>query len=328
MANLSLLLRRAVTDSRTALACTLVVAFGTGLWVNASAELWAHGPDVFWLTLSMLALQRDRQWLAGAWLCPVIWTRPHLALLAASVGVVLAVARRSVLPLLRVGVPSLLGLSALLLWNNWLFGKPSIGGGYPGRAAAFAATGPSQLSAFGQSAAGSLISPLHGLLVYSPIVLVALPCMLVGLRRCPAWMTACVIGGLAYQVAQWKINGFTGGTGQYSYRLPIELIVLSAPAALVGYQHWRSTSARLASTARLLAGMSIAIHIIGVYWFQAYSDHDQVLDPWRTWGTAMAAGSRGTGGTFVAVAVALSAVTLAFFRFPAAAAPPSGSPRT
>ena len=316
MANLVVLLRRQGAEARTALAAAAAVALGTGMWSNAAAELWAHGPDALWLTLTMLALQRDRLWLAGLALSPALWTRPHLALVAAAIGVWLAVSSRSLAPALKIGIPTGAALGGLVLWNRWLFGSTSIGGAYEGHTGALAATGSSGLRDFADSAAGSLFSPLHGALVYSPFLVVGLAAMVVGLRDCPSWMRACAAGGLGYQIVQWKVSGFTGGTGLYSYRLPLEVIVLCIPAAVLGYQRLRAGRGWVRWVTRSCIGVSIAVHVIGVFWYRPLIDGEQVLDPWRTWGTGIAFGSRGSAGTVVAAVTCTLVMALALVRLP------------
>lgn len=329
MANLALVLRRASGRAGAVLSSTAAVALGTGFWTNASAELWPHGPDAFWLSLAMLAAQRNRLCLVGLSLSPALWTRPHLAVVAAVLGVILAATARSVRPLLSIGIPTGAAMVGLAVWNSFMFGNPSPLGAYQGHADTLVATGPSQFQRFAESGAGSLVSPLHGVFIFSPFILMGVLALFPARQSCPPWMLGCTAGGLAYLLLQWKVNSFTGGTGLYSYRLPLEPILLCTPMAYVGYLRWRERAASVAPIMRALVGFSIGVHAVGVFWFQPLGDRGQEFDPWRTWGLDIAMRSRGGTGAVLAAVVLLVAVfgSLAAGRTsrPTSAAP-SGSP--
>ncbi|MDP3713673.1 MAG: hypothetical protein Q8R60_14455 [Mycobacteriales bacterium] len=302
VANLCLVMTRCGIPAPTALTMAAALAFGTGLWPNASAELWTHGPDAFWLSLALLAFQRNRQWWAGLALAPAIMTRPHLALPAAVIGAALAMERRSLRPLYRVGLPASLGLGTLVLWNSVMFAAPSVGGGYTYAGPRIADSSPSAWAAMFDSAMGSLVSPIRGLLVFSPFVIVAIMAAWRGLHGAPGWARGAAVGGLAYQVVQWRVNSFEGGTGYYSYRLPLELLVLALPLCALGYERL-AARAGVRRVTRFLVGWSIATHAVGVFWYQPLGRVSQERDPWRTWGLVDAAISRGSAGTLLAGAV-------------------------
>lgn len=329
MANLALVLRRAGGHGGAILGTTAAVAFGTGFWTNASAELWPHGPDAFWLSLAMLAVQRDRLWLVGLFLSPALWTRPHLAAVAAVLGLILAATSRSCRPLLNIGIPTTVAMAGLAVWNSFMFGKPSPLGAYQGHADALVATGPSQFQRFVESGAGSLVSPLHGVLVFSPFVLMGFVALFAARQSCPPWMLGCTAGGVAYLLLQWKVNSFTGGTGLYSYRLPLEPILLCTPMASAGYLRWRERAASVALITRALVGFSVGAHAVGVFWFQPLGELGQVFNPWRTWSMEVAMRSRGAAGLGLAAVVLLVAVlgSLAAGRtYRPTSGAPSGSP--
>lgn len=300
MANLCVLLMKMGGDPKIAVAWSLALAFGTGFWPNASAELWTHGPDAFWLSLAMLAAHARRPWLVGAAMAPAVMTRPHLAVAAAAIGVSLAISSRSAATLVRVGLPSAAGLGALTWWNSWMFGDTTIAGGYTYAGPAVTSTAASAWNAMGTSALGSLVSPLRGLLVFSPFVAIAVWAALRGLRHAPAWAAGAAVGGLGYQLVQWRVNAFMGGTGYYSYRLPLELLVLVSPLVVVGYRRLANQRRGVQTLTGWLVGVSVAFHAIGVFWFKPILGPAQERDPWRTWGVADAAVSRGTAGTLLA----------------------------
>lgn len=316
MANMAVLFRGLGGSARSVLGCTTALAFGTGFWPNASAELWTHGPDALWLSLAMLALQRRRHWLAGIAMVGAVTTRPHLALAAAAIGLGCGLGLRQWRPIIRVGIPSVLGLAGLFAWNRWMFGSPSLQGGYTYATGRVTATSSAATHEFIQSGLGSLFSPLRGLLVYSPFVLLGALTAIRRPRNKPAWTNACLVGGVLYQLAQWHINGFSGGTGYYSYRLPLELLLLGAPAAYLGYLDVRDRVPRIVPAARLLVGASIAIQAVGVYWFKPLGRQGQDLDLWSTWGTGIASQARGTLGFAVAIVLTLAIMGLACLRLP------------
>jgi hypothetical protein len=286
----------------------VAVGLGTGLWPNASAELWTHGLDALWLSCAMLALQRRREWLAGLALVPAIWTRPHLALVAASIGFTLAFTRRSLIPLLYIGVPTSIGLAGLRQFNSWLIGRASVEGNYGGYIGRATDIGTSAWRDFAVNMLGSLFSPLRGLVVHSPFVVLGAAAACYGFRRAPDWARGCLLGGLAYHLAQWRLSPFTGGTGYFSYRYSVELIMLAAPVAVIGYQRWQERVRGLAPAMRLLVGLSVATHVVGVFWYHPLTVAGQLQDPWTTWGFWLAANLRGTEGLILALTTALLVV--------------------
>ena len=310
MANLALLLRRLDMSTPRAMAVTGAVALGTGVWSNAAGELWTHGPDLLWLTCAMLALSSRRYWLVGLALAPAVLTRPHLALVAAVVGVGMSVSHRSLGPALKVGLPSAAAVLALVGWNDIMFGAPSLDGGYGYAVSRATSTSASSHLPFLESAAGTLVSPLRGALIFSPFLLVAAVCAVSELRARAAWPAWCAAGGTLYQLAQWRINAFEGGSGYFSYRLPLELLVLCVPLAVLGYQRLAADSPRLRSVTRCLVGFSLATHTVGAFWHQPLGGRGQVVDAWTTWGLWEAAVSRGTSGTVVAAVLLLCMTTL------------------
>jgi hypothetical protein len=309
MATLALVLYRVGGHGRMAMSCALALAFGTGFWPNASAELWPHGPDAMWLSLALLAIQSDRQWWAGLALAPAIMTRPHLALVAATIGCSHAWGKRQLLPMLRIAVPCVAGVGVLLAWNRAMFEKPSVGGAYSNALPSVASTSVSGLESTLTSAAGSLFSPLCGLLVLSPFVALGMVAALQACRDAPSWEVGAALGGCLYMVAQWRINGFTGGAGFFSYRLTLELLVLGAPLAYRGYLDLRLRRP-IASVARSLVGVSVAAHVIGVYWWKPSLGPEQILDPWRTWAPGETAASHGEVGLALAALIASGVIAL------------------
>ena len=309
VANTALVLHR-LGQARVALAAALVLALGTGLWTTAAVELWTHGPDVFWLSLVLLALSSDRLLLAGACFAPGIMTRPHLALVAFCIGVGLAAARRSVRPLLSIGIPAAVGVGGFLLWTDIYFGTANVGGGYTYASDNLTTAQPSQLEFFIENLAGYAVSPTRGLLVYSPVVLIAMLCLPAGWRRSPAWVRAAFVGGVVYLLAQARISAFVGGYGFFSYRYPVETLVLVTPLVFVGYLEWAQTTARR-RWAAVLAWLSVMVHVVGATTASVKEHLAAVPDPWRSWilvDAIRAAPVRGVVACVVAVVGVLAIV--------------------
>jgi hypothetical protein len=136
-------------------------------------------------------------------------------------------------------------------------------------------------------------------LLYSPILILAVLCIPAGWRRAPDWARAALIGGALYEVIQLRLNRYSGGTLFYSNRLVLELFLLAAPLVVLGYQEWRERGPHRATVARALAATSIGIHALGAFLPNAYFLHPQY---WTTWGPVAAV--RYETGPAIAIIVA------------------------
>lgn len=308
MANLAALLRGLVARDLV-LPITTVVALGTSMWTVAAAELWTHGPDVFFLSSTLLLLQHRRMWLASFALAGGVLTRPHLAMVAAALGVAEVLATRRWQPLLRFGVPPALALVATIAWNAWYVGQAQLLiGAYSGQSARIlggkgADFSPSLLT----NSLGFLVSPGVGLLLFSPVALVAVPCLRSGWVRGPWWLRGAAVGGLLYTLVQAKLNLFSGGGGFYGSRLLLEPLVLLVPLVALGYDDVRHRRAWLPAWTRVAAEVSIAIYALGAtlgyYWRGGTKD----WDVWYPWEVLRSAGT----AAIPAVVVTASALLLA-----------------
>lgn len=217
------------------------------------------------IALGGLAASRDRWWLSGVAIGVGILARPHIALVAATVGVGVAIARRDWRPLVRVGLGSSLGLWTLLAHNRVLFGEWALTAGH-GEAITARATS-TELGAWAATIADGLVSPRYGLLVYAPFLLVLVVPLVARRVRAPDWAIAQAVGGALYLLVQWKANRASGGLGFFPYRYPLEALTAAAPLlGLAGIVVWRARS-RLASLALVitvsLAVMAQAIGALG-----------------------------------------------------------------
>ena len=183
-----------------------------------------------------------------------------------------------------------------------MYGAWTIGGGYTGSADALTSSHAAAWT-YVRDVAGTLGSPLRGVLLYTPAIVVALLCIPAGWRRAPDWARAALVGGVVYELVQLRINRYGGGTSFYSNRLVLELFLLAAPLVVLGYQEWRERGPHRATVARALATASIGIHALGAFLPNAYFLHPQY---WSTWGP-VAAVRYETGPAVAIIVVAVAA---------------------
>jgi hypothetical protein len=299
VANLALLATRLGATPRWAMSAALLAGLGTGLWGNASGELWPHGPDALWLSLAALALSRNHWSRAGAALGTAVLTRPHFILVVAALAATLLVRRRRLRPALQLSLPVGASLLLLVLWNGVVYRAPGITGGYSEHIGRF--EGMTWVDT-ANHIAGSLVSPLRGVLVFSPFVLPLAVLIWRERRALPDWTLGLAVGALAYQCAQWRLTTLGGGTGFYGYRYFLEPLVLLYPAAVVAALRQPD---RLGSSFRYLAAFSVAVTTVGAFFYRPSVDTD-VPNPWRTWGTAGAVTNRGHMSAILAIVTLVS----------------------
>jgi hypothetical protein len=180
----------AKTRRHWALLCGLAFAFGTSAWSTASRALWQHGPSILFLAVALLALDRlfpihtDGQgaqttsawppFLAGLALAAAMTMRPTNAV-ALVLGTILVLWKTPA----RLRTAYLIGVfTAILPWvliTTHYYGTPL----QPYDQASKLGLSPT----FFESVAAQLISPSRGLLVFSPIVLVAIAGAVIALKR-------------------------------------------------------------------------------------------------------------------------------------------------
>ena len=230
---LFLALRRRLQDDHALLAAA-IFAVATPTWSVSANMLWTHTVTQFAIAGTAFASSRRNWWLAGLFMSFGMLGRPHLALVAAAVGLVAAAADKSIKPAVGVAVPTLGSLLFLEGWNKWMFGVWSIGGAYAGKADA--AVGGFQGSEEWTGShpqltnyLGFLFSFDRGFLIWTPIVLLFLPAVVRARREIPAWSWGLAVGGICYTIAQLRINYFAGGEGFYGYRHGLEMLTCLVP---------------------------------------------------------------------------------------------------
>lgn len=242
---------------RAAIAGGLLAGLATGAWAVAARMSWMHGPAMLAVALAMLGLQRQRWGWAGAALGFAILCRPHLAVVAATVGLGLAATRRSMGPLIRIGLTSGAGLALLLAYNRAVWGRLSISGGYGSDfTERFARAG---LGWFLDNVVAALFDRQHGLLTWAPFLVVLLAGAIIARRKLRDWTVFAAVGGLVYLIIQLRANRFSGGDGHFGYRYPLEPMVAAAPLLFSGHWHW----VRDRPVARMALSVGLAIGLLG-----------------------------------------------------------------
>ena len=252
---------RRLADRRLALSAAVVFAFGTGTWSVSANALWTHGPGQLALVLGMLALSAGFHAPAGVAFGASILCRPHLAVAPAVAGIWAGIRRRSLRPVLTIGVLSGLGLLAMSIYSQVLFGTwlPVTAG----RSYALEGVVATGAENFGTRTIHMLVNPARGLLIYTPVLLLLLPGIARGWRAAPAWVRSSAIGGVLYLVVQLRANTWHGGADYFGNRLALETLTLAAPLLLLTFQRFASSSRFLRGTVAIVATGSIVLHGLG-----------------------------------------------------------------
>jgi len=267
-------LHRVLTDmglARVATPATLAAALGSELWVVASQALWQHGPAALALiTAVWLLLPRDpsrgRLALAGVAVAALVAFRLSDVVFALAVAGWMARAhpRRLAwfLPAPVVGAVALTG------WNLWFYG--AIAGGQVYLESLHPALHGMPAGAWSGSllagAAGTLFSPSHGLLVYTPWVGLALATLPVSAHRLAPWpvvrwvLWALIPFGLMFSKYTVWWGGHCFGPRYWTDVMPLLAIVLACGL------DWAYERRRLLVPAfALTIVVSIGIQAIGAF---------------------------------------------------------------
>ncbi len=252
-------------NTNTALWSAAVFGLGTSAWMVAGMDIWQHGPAMLWVGIGVLMSQRAGYSRSGLAFAVAILTRPHLAAVAAGVGIAAGLKDRSVKPVLAVGAFSAIGLAGLIGYNYWIYGELTLSGGY---GAAFseqlASSEESQLLWYVKNVIGGLINPGKGLLVYSPFIIVLAAKLGSGWRNTELIGRGAAIGGVIYLLVQWKANRFSGGDTFWGYRYPLEPLVA---LVLLGVGAWESVKAdeKLQRAFKALVVTAVLVQLLGAF---------------------------------------------------------------
>jgi MFS family permease len=263
--------RQRTTEAR-ALFVAAGLGLGTGYWSSISQTLWIHETAILGLAIAVLAFAAptdrisDRAALvSGAGLALAAVARMQLAPVVAVLlaGLFWRANRRGAIgALLIVAAAAILEMSVYLRW----FGQPL--GMLPALDAVSRSVHrtPRTFALTLDGFAGLLISPNRGLLIFSPVVLVAL----VGLRAALAedWrrpLRWCALAAAA-QYSLYSTYGVWWGGHTYGPRYLLDVLPLLVPfaALVVAHLRVRSVAGFAASTA---LAWSICVAATGAFYY-------------------------------------------------------------
>ena len=233
-----------------------VGGIATTMWTVGSDALWQHGPAAMWIALAVFLAARANLIWSGLAFGAAILTRPHVAVVAFGVGVFAVITRRSFTPAIKVGLGASLGLGTLLWYNWWVWEKLTISGGYGDVFVNRAVSG--RWIAYLENISGALFDTSHGLLTYSPFLILLVPGLREAWKHAPDWAKGAAVGGVFYLLIQLKANRFSGGEGFVGYRYPLETLAASGTILFLSYRHW----VREKRLVRLALWMAISLAVI------------------------------------------------------------------
>ena len=242
-------------------------AFGTGMWPTVSQTLWQHETAILGLTLAVLSFTRERidprsAAAIGAGLALAGMARPQL-----SPAIAVLLAGTFVRGGARAGLVSsgivAAGATLIIRCNLLWFGTP-LGAAPMLEALHEAVHGtPDSFGVNLEGLAGLLVAPNRGLLIYSPVVIVAAAGLRTAAREgWPSPLVWCLIASLV----QWIFYGsYSVWWGGYTYgpRYMLDVLPLAAPLAAAGVAGLRPRIARAAAV--VLLAWSVAVAATGAF---------------------------------------------------------------
>jgi hypothetical protein len=256
--------------SRAAFLLALAYGLCTCVWSTSSQALWQHGPTELFLAMGtyfLLRPQRSAPLLAGLAYSLATACRPTSLLVFLAVAIFKGLRDRRALFYLCLGA---LPVGILLMVYGWvMFGSPLAAGQLGvGARVALAKTGNPGLwqTPIHVGLLGLLASPSRGLLVYSPIALVAL---WGGIRiwRDPDWKDlrpiSIAVASLFMLSAKWF--DWWGGWC-YGYRPIVDTVTLLAFLAIPVVPWIRARRSRLLLCAGLCC-WSLGVQVLGAFYY-------------------------------------------------------------
>jgi hypothetical protein len=276
------LITLAFTTHVRALALAALYAFGTCVWTISAQSLWQQTADIFFVTLGVLCLVRGRGVVtrglaAGLAFAAAAACRPTAGLAGVAAAVYLAVDdRRSLGTFLLAGLPVALALAA---YNLHYFGSVfNFGQLTAGASQALAKTGSPELwqTPIWLGAAGLLLSPSRGLLIYSPFLAAAFVGAVIAWRaeryRALRFLTLAV--PLLWLPAFAWFDWWGGWT--YGYRPIIDTAPLLALLCIPALQAMQRPGIKAAFA--LAAAWSLFVQALGTLAYTPQGWNDRVLE--------------------------------------------------
>lgn len=245
---------RSRLSTRDASLVTYVLAFGTPVWTVAANGVWPHTVTVVAIAAMAWAASRERWWLVGTCAGVALLGRLQTALIAAVLGLVLALLRRDGRIAVKVGLPSTLALGLDLAWMQWMYGSWDPTAYYnPADVAKWRPDGAFDVV----NLLGLLVSPDRGLLVWTPVILLLLPAVVRSWRTLPDWSRALAAAGVVFVLVESTQVTFQGGDSVYGYRMALELLLCGAPALAFA-------APRMGRTARWLLTPVLVVQVMAM----------------------------------------------------------------
>ncbi len=271
---------RRVVRSDVALATALILAFGTGMWSINSQALWQHGTIAFLFAILFFFIVRNEE--NGDWrnfvalgICSslLVFARPADLFLALPAFVYAAQNGRKYLGwYLGSAIPVALPFVA---YN--LMAAGTIFGGYGGLLTEFSFT----VQAVSVHMAGVLVSPSRGLLVFTPLVLLAVPGVLMVRSRIASpvlqrtfwcFFIALLLEIFVYSSFNCWWGGTTYGPRFFAGSLPLIFVLSGIALDGIAESRERKGSARPRADAVLLlliflVAWSVFVQIVGAFYY-------------------------------------------------------------
>jgi hypothetical protein len=177
-------------ENRVAIAAALAYGLGTSVWSTASLAMWTHTPAVFGYSVALWALTAGRSGVAGTAAAAAVIARPATTPAVALLGMYLAHRTLQTTKwhdLIRFCAATLVTGLGGVLYNYWLFGNAE--GGVPSRMGYWTKElGTTDMFSGSLQAglAGLTVSPSRGILIFSPVIVIAV----VGALK--AWKAAAI----------------------------------------------------------------------------------------------------------------------------------------
>jgi hypothetical protein len=241
---------------REARGATIFLALGTGTWSLSANAPWSHTIDQLIIAGTLFLLSRGSWSLAALSSGALIFVRPPLAVVPATIGIALSFWRRSPRLLLKYAVLATPGLVMLLAYNGLLFDRWAISNGFE-----LGGEIRLRLEDLPANLLGALFSPSRGMLIYYPIMIIVPVTVRSAWRIARDWEKAAFLAGLLSLMLQMSLNRYSGGDAFFGPRLLIEPLTLCAPLIARAVALFAETQKVRAVSMCLVAG--IAIHGIG-----------------------------------------------------------------
>jgi hypothetical protein len=141
----------------------------------------------------------------------------------------------------------------LCAWTQWMYGSWNPTSAYETTAFVDYATDRLSLA----NHLGMWVSPGHGILMWTPVILLLLPALARSWRELPDWPKGLLLAGVLYTLLQGSLNRFSGGEFVYGYRLTLELLACAFPALLLA-------SLQLGPVARRVVPPVVAVQLVAI----------------------------------------------------------------